>query len=37
MKHRTLDGASADKFVGMYVDHWILDYGEKAANPSAVF
>jgi len=27
----------ADKFVGMYVNHWTLDYGEKGASPSGVF
>ncbi len=26
---RDLDPALADKFVGMYVNHWTLDYGEK--------
>ena len=27
----------ADKFVGMYVNHWTLDYGDKGGNPSDVF
>ncbi len=26
---RDMDQALADKFVGMYVNHWTLDYGEK--------
>ena len=26
---RDLDGALADRFVGMYVNHWTLDYGER--------
>jgi 1,4-dihydroxy-6-naphthoate synthase len=24
-----MGGELADKFVGMYVNHWTLDYGEK--------
>ena len=33
-KHRVLSGSGggrdlADRFVGMYVNHWTLDYGEK--------
>ena len=26
---RDLDRKLADKFVGMYVNHWTLDYGER--------
>ena len=26
---RDLDRELADKFVGMYVNHWTLDYGDK--------
>ena len=27
----------ADRFVGMYVNHWTLDYGERGRNRSAGF
>jgi len=26
---RDMDPALADKFIGMYVNHWTLDYGEE--------
>jgi 1,4-dihydroxy-6-naphthoate synthase len=26
---RDMEGEMADRFVGMYVNHWTLDYGEK--------
>ena len=34
---RGLDPEKADKFVGMYVNHWTLDYGEKGRQAVRLF
>ena len=34
---RDLDRAKADKFVGMYVNDWTLDFGEKGREAVSLF